>query len=106
MHDNAIHDVALACWSVWLSPIKRAAVQTNLAYRGKLSKPKVLTTFAPCFFTVESYARERQQNPSLTRRAFGYRITASFGNLFWSASIAVFDTDVLVRFSDFRECSS
>jgi len=37
MHDNAIHDLTLACWSVWLSPIKRAAIETNLAYLGKLS---------------------------------------------------------------------
>ena len=37
MHDNAIHDLALASWSVWLSPIKRAAIQTNLACSGKLS---------------------------------------------------------------------
>ena len=37
MHDNAIHDFALACWTVLLPPIKRAAIQTNLAYRGKLS---------------------------------------------------------------------
>ena len=26
MHDNAIHDLALAYWSVLLSPIKRAAL--------------------------------------------------------------------------------
>ena len=32
MHDNAIHDLPLAGWSVWLYPIKRAAVKTNLAY--------------------------------------------------------------------------
>jgi hypothetical protein len=32
MHDNAIRDLALACWSVLLSPIKRAAILTNLAY--------------------------------------------------------------------------
>ena len=32
MHDNAIHDLALAGWSASLSPIKRAAVKTNLAY--------------------------------------------------------------------------
>jgi len=37
MHENAIHDLALACWSVLLSPIKRAAIQSNLAYSGKLS---------------------------------------------------------------------
>ena len=32
MHDNAIHDLPLAGRSEWLSPIKRAAVKTNLAY--------------------------------------------------------------------------
>ena len=37
MHDNAIHDLALAYWSVLLSLVKRAAIQTNLACRGKLS---------------------------------------------------------------------
>ena len=37
MHDNAIHDLALASWSVLLSPIKRPAIKTNLAYSGKLS---------------------------------------------------------------------
>ena len=37
MHDNAIHDLALACWSVLLSPIKRPAIQTNRTYSGKLS---------------------------------------------------------------------
>ena len=37
MHDNAIHDLALACWIELLSPIKRAAIQTNLACSGKLS---------------------------------------------------------------------
>jgi len=37
MHDNALHDLALACQSVLLSPIKRSANQTNLAYSGKLS---------------------------------------------------------------------
>ena len=31
MHDNAIHDVALAGWSEWRSPIKRTAVKTNQA---------------------------------------------------------------------------
>ena len=31
MHDNAIHDLALAGWSEWRSRIKRAAVKTNLA---------------------------------------------------------------------------
>ncbi len=37
MHDNAIHDLALAYWSEWLSPIKRPAILTNLACSGKLS---------------------------------------------------------------------
>ena len=37
MHVNAIHDLALAFWSELLSPIKRAAIQTNLACTGKLS---------------------------------------------------------------------
>ena len=32
MHDNAIHDLALSGRSEWLSPIKRSAVKTNLAY--------------------------------------------------------------------------
>ena len=29
MHDNAINDLALASWSVWLSSIKRSASLTN-----------------------------------------------------------------------------
>ena len=35
MHDNAIHDLALACWSGWLSPIKRAASLSNCNSQGK-----------------------------------------------------------------------
>ena len=32
MHDNAIHDLALASWSEWPSPINRPASLTNLAF--------------------------------------------------------------------------
>jgi hypothetical protein len=35
MHDIAIHDLALACWSVWLSPIKRPASLSNRNSQGK-----------------------------------------------------------------------
>ena len=35
MHDNAIHDLALACWSVLLPPIKRAASLLNRNSQGK-----------------------------------------------------------------------
>jgi len=36
MHDNAIHDLALACWSVLLSPIKRTAPQSSRNSQGKV----------------------------------------------------------------------
>jgi hypothetical protein len=36
MHDNAIHDLALVYWSVWLSPIKRAASLANRNSPGKV----------------------------------------------------------------------
>ena len=31
MHDNAIHDLALAYWSEMLSPLNAPAIKTNLA---------------------------------------------------------------------------
>jgi len=36
MNDNAIHDLALAYWSVLLSPIKRAAYLSNRDNQGKV----------------------------------------------------------------------
>ena len=36
MHDNAIHDLALACWSVRLSPINHAASLSNRSSQGKV----------------------------------------------------------------------
>ena len=36
MHNNVIHDLALACWSVLLPPIKRAASLTNFNSQGKV----------------------------------------------------------------------
>ena len=36
MHENAIHDLALAYWSVRLSPIKRAASLSNRNSQGKV----------------------------------------------------------------------
>jgi hypothetical protein len=51
MHDNAIHDLALACWSELVSPIKRAV---SLSNRSRLRKVPIdcssIATFAGTSF--------------------------------------------------------
>ena len=49
MHDNAIHDLALAYWSDLLPPIKRAASLSNRNSQGK--------AFFVCLFYIRNTCR-------------------------------------------------
>ena len=78
MHDNAIHDLALACWSELLSPIKRAAVKTNLAkWESCCSKTKLdrkindrKMTSTIDYYAINAAVTEHWEirTPRLTRR--------------------------------------
>jgi hypothetical protein len=49
MHDNAIHDLALTCWSEMLPPINRAASLLNRNSQGK--------AFCVCLFRIRNTCR-------------------------------------------------